>query len=439
MEHNALASDAQVRRLFPQESPLYALVAPTFDSVRSRLGGLSVSTIWIDADLDPSRAGFRPSYDRLHGEGASTMMPFIGTWLSTGPGAGEDGNTVLLLDTVDRGVIDYARDIGTLGDYTFVSSLEDIRETVRSSGRKLYSIDDVGGDFDEHSAVSSELSGWLNSKDALASISRYAPVEVVKDMYGVGVADFRATKRPGARVFLKTCNTESAGRGVEICSTEDEFVRILADLRSNQARFGLSRTLVVQPELTGRNRSFQVFLEPEHRDEIQVVGLSDQFVEADGKTYKGSVNYPVAAETLEPVGPVIVDMVARIWRRFPEAFGFLMCDFFETPDGERTVYDPGIRPTGNTPTAMVSLFAQKLVGQHMFVSNFFLDTGKRGLRFSDLVARTGPLTEPENLAREGLAVFPWGWNPILGQGILIGVAPDQATHETLVQHVRGIS
>ena len=180
----------------------------------------------------------------------------------------------------------------------------------------------------------------------------------------------------------------------------------------------------MQPELTGQNRNFQVFLDPRNPDTIQVIALTDQLVEADGKTYLGSVNYPINTDTLQKVGPVIVDMVTRIRERASDAFGFLMCDFFE--DGDKiTIYDPGIRPTGNTATAMVFHFASMLAGHDLYVQNFNIDTRTPGYQYGEFVTRIGNLAEPENIVREGRGVMPWGWNHVTGSGNVIGVANDE--------------
>ncbi len=65
-----------------------------------RCAGCASRPIWVDADLDPARAGFRPSYDALYGKGAALVMPFVAAWLSTGPSKGErpseSGNVVYL-------------------------------------------------------------------------------------------------------------------------------------------------------------------------------------------------------------------------------------------------------------------------------------------------------------------------------------------------------
>lgn len=429
---NALTSQDPTEPLFPADHPLATLVRPSFDALRRSMAGHLVSAIWIDANYDPGREGYRPSYDALYGPGSVNVMPFIASYLSTGPGTeGQpDGNVVLLPGAIDRTIIAYAQEIGLLGAHEFVNDLNDMRQISERTGRKLYSIDDLGEALDPCAVVRSAVWRWVNAKDELPSLSGFGPPEAVKDMYEASLDDFRAAKRGEGRVFLKTCNTESAGAGVFIVRTEGEFEQQLAVLREKQRQFGLSRRLVIQPEIVGQNRSFQVFLDPKNKGQIQVVALTDQLVEADGKTYKASVNHPISAANVEPIGHAIIDMARRIWERAPDAFGFLMCDYFQTAEGP-VLYDPGLRPTGNTATAMAAHLARKLTGRDAFTSLIFATTGVRGLSFAQFRERAGELVEPAAIRRTGRGLLPWGWNHVLGCGTLIGVAPHEAAFDEL--------
>jgi len=231
-------------------------------------------------------------------------------------------------------------------------------------------------------------------------------------------------------VYLKTCNTECAGQGVHIARSEAEFETTVASLRDTQARYSLSRILVVQPEILGVNKSFQVLLDPANRDRIQVVALSNQLVEDDGKTYKSSVNNPIEVATVEPVGAAILDMVDRVWAKHPEAFGFLMCDYFET--NERPVlYDPGFRPTGNTATALAAHFIQKHAGRFLMTALVPLPTGQPGFSWGDFEAAVGNLSSIDGLRERGRMVVPWGWNAIQGMGMVITAARDADELEAL--------
>ncbi|MFN7132289.1 MAG: hypothetical protein ACK4N5_09405, partial [Myxococcales bacterium] len=164
------------------------------------------------------------------------------------------------------------------------------------------------------------------------------------------------------------------------------------------------------------------------------VAVTDQLVEDDGKTYRASVNHPINVETLDHVGPAILDMVDRVRARHPEAFGFLMSDYFQTDDGV-VIYDPGIRPTGNTATALAFHLARKLTGRDMKVGMIHLRTGRNGLKFASLAQAAGALVDPENIRREGIGILPWGWNDVVGFGVLIAIAPDDAQLEALRQRV----
>ncbi len=425
MPFDSLHTSDRVEPLFPEGHPYRALVRPTFDTVRRSLAGHWISTIWVDSVQDPSRIGFRPTYDSLYGPGSSNVMPFTATWLSTGPGGHGEGNVIALPEAIDRTAVQFMKDVGMLGDVEFVSSIADMKERVVRAGRKVYSIDDLGEDFDAHSVISFQLGAWLNSKDDVASVSKFAPPGKTVDMYEATGALYDEAARGGGRVFLKTCNTECAGAGVHIANSRAEYDAHLTALRASQAKFNLSRLLVVQPEIRGRNCSFQVFLDPKRREEIQIVAITDQLVEDDGKTYKGSINHPINRENVEHLGPVLVDMVERVWARHPEAYGFLMCDYFRTDDGV-VIYDPGIRPTGNTATALALHLGRKLCGEELFVSSFPLRSGRNGLKFSEFAAAAGAVVDPQNLVREKRAVLPWGWNDVLGFGMLIGIAPDEA-------------
>lgn len=438
--HNALESLAYPTPLFPEGHPLRRLVRPTFDSIRRSMGSHYVSAIWVDSGEDPTRAGFRPSYDDRYGPGSVNVMPFIATWLSNAAPLDQGGNVAVLPSAIDRTIVSYMQEIGLCGAVEFVDNTTALKARARATGRKIYSIDDLGSAFDSHAVVGSELSRWLNAKDDLASISAYAPRERIVDMYAATQDDYRAVRGEAAgRIYLKTCNTESAGSGVFICDSLGDFDHHLMAIREHQRRHELSRTLVIQAELTGRNCNFQVFLDPSDRRTVQIVALTDQLVEADGKTYRGSINHPITAVRAERIGPVILDMVDRIWSRHPDAFGFLMCDYFERPDGI-TIYDPGIRPTGNTATAMALHLAAKLTG-HMdhYVSNMHLRTEVRGLSFGRFAAAAGELLSLEHLARTGVGVLPWGWNDVAGFGVLIGIAPDGPKYAALEARIMALN
>ncbi len=417
-------NDDGIEALFPEGHPLARLVLPTFDRIRATLDDRFVATVWVDATEDPTRAGFRPSYDSVHGPGSSTMMPFVAAWLSSGPQPRGASNVVLFPDVMDATLVDYARDVGILGEHAWVKGVRGMMEHVERDPRrrKLYNIDDLDPAFDSHAVVSAALSRWVNSKEDLASLTRFCPREIVTDMYEATADHYReiAGER-GGRVFLKTCNTENAGRGVYIANDRAEMEAQLTLIRETQRAHGLSRRLVLQPEIVGTNKSFQVLLDPRDGGRVQVIALSDQIVEPDGKTYRSSINHPITKDTVAPVGEAILDMVDRIWARFPDAFGFLMSDYFQTASGP-VIYDPGIRPTGNTATAMAAHLARSLTGRFFATSLVPLPTNNPGLPWTGFVKKQPGLFSPESLVKEGRAVMPWGWNRIQGFGMLVAIA-----------------
>ncbi len=418
--------------IFPEGHACAALKRPTFHTIRKSMGAHLVSAIWMDSNYFPDRAGYRTSYDEIYGPGSVNVMPFIASWLSSGPGSDGQGNIVLLPAGIDRSIVGYAERIGLLGAHRFVSSLADFRAAIRETGRRLYAIDSMGPEFEQDVVVHEDLHQLLNSKESLKKVTAFAPDEVIKDMHEVTLSDYETVRAAGAgRVYLKTCNTEAAGAGVFVCNNPSEFSSHLENIRARQKAHNLNRTLIVQPEIVGRNRSFQVFLDPKEPQTIQVITVTDQLVEDDGITYRGSVNYPADAEHLRDVGPLILDMVGRIRLVFPEAFGILMCDFFETRDGRLIAYDPGIRPTGNTATAMAALLSRDLTGRSLHVSSFPLRTKRDGFRFEDFTEKVRDLLGPEALAHNGRGLLPWGWNDKLGFGVLIGVADGPDDYDEL--------
>lgn len=437
MRKSSLESTDQAEPLFAEGSALRSLVRPTFDTIRRAMADCVVSTIWVDSDLDPSREGFRVSYDKLYGPGSTLVMPFVASWMSTGPGEHPRSNTVLLPSGIDRTLVDYAQRIGLLGRVAYVDGLDSLKSAVIAEDKKLYSIDDVG-DFDERSLVTTPMGKWLNSKEDLGSVTSFAPTEVVLDMYDATAQHFREAQRGDGRVFLKTCNTESAGAGVFIARDEAEFAAQLAQIREKQAKFGLNRKLVIQPEVKGRNRSFQVFLDPSEPERVAVVAITDQLVEADGKTYKASINHPITAENVAHAGPMIVDMVARVRARYPSAFGFLMCDYFETETGV-VAFDPGIRPTGNTATVMAAHLGRSITGHDVCTTLLHLRSGIERFSYETFASRIGRLADPDNLRSEGRAVLPWGWNHLQGFGVLICIARNQDDADALADEVRALA
>ena len=270
----------------------------------------------------------------------------------------------------------------------------------------------------------------------VAQLSAYAAPEVRIDMFAVEDDDFHRALQPGRRVFVKTCNTECAGEGIFPVSTLEEFNAALEGIRECTRRYELNPLLVIQPELIGTNKSFQVFLHPDGRPEIPVVALTDQLIGSDGKKYAGSINHHVTAERLEVVGASIIDMVDRLRGLCPDAVGILMCDYFEAPDGTVAIYDPGLRPSGNTGAAMVKRWVEEASGQYAAVTQAsWLDFARDGMTYAEVAERLGEWADPDFIVANRLGVLPRGHNHIQGKSRFIVVTPDHGDYSAMRQAI----
>jgi hypothetical protein len=372
------------------------------------------------SDPDDPRSVFRLDYASLLGPGMDLLMPTAGAYLCH-PGR----NRVVLPPRTDPTIVAYLQRIGFLGEVVYYEGNDETVVGQRAAGRRTYSIDDMGPDGDDVAANSLRDMTIGNSKEMVAELSAYAAPEVRKDMFEVTAADFDAAHRPGRRVFLKTCNTESAGEGIHPVSTLEEFGAALDKVRATTRRYDLNPTIVIQPELIGTNKSFQVFLHPDGRPEIPVVALTDQLVGPDGKKYAGSVNHHVTAERLEVVGPAIIDMVDRLRALCPDAVGFLMCDYFEAPDGSIAIYDPGLRPSGNTGAAMVKRWVEEATGQYAAVTMArWLDAGVPDMSWAEVEKLLHPYTDPDYVCQHRYGALPRGHNHLQGKTRFILVTPE---------------
>ncbi len=344
---------------------------------------------------------------------------------------------------IDRTALAYVAEQGFLGnrpgvDYIPVHDFDHMRRSLLERGRKVYSIDDLGSEFDTVSANSQEIMTALNSKEHVARFTQYGPQEVKKEVGAITVDDFRELHRPGLRVFIKTCNTEAAGEGVFPVRTEEEFVAVMERLKTQIAEHGLNDLLVLQPEIQGKNKSFQVLLDPTNPRQIPVIALTDQLIAADGKSYAGSINHQVTPENLRLVGPAIIDMVDRIRAVNPSTSGFLMCDYFECPDGKVILFDPGLRPTGNTPAAMVKLWFEEQAAKAVTTTSFFIVEFGRPILYSEIAAKLGKLADAQEMLRSEFGVLPWGHNHVSGKAIFILVTPDESHVQDFGQRVRQV-
>ena len=412
--------------LFEPGHPLERLVAGRWSRICEALSPYDINLRFNQtSDENDPRSAFRHDYASLLGPGMDLVMPTAGAYMCW-PGR----NQVVLPSETDRTLVAYLQRTGFLGEVVFYESTEATIAGQRAAGRRTYCIDDMGPDADDMAANSAADMVIGNSKESVGRLSAYAAPEVRKDMFEVGDDDFYAVHEPGLRVFLKTCNTENAGEGVFPVGTIEEFRGVIESIRGRTRRYDLNRTLVLQPELVGENKSFQVFLDPARLDEIAVVALTDQLVQPDGKKYAGSINHELTRERLEVVGLAILDLVNRLRALCPRAMGFVMCDYFEHPDGSVAIYDPGLRPSSNTGAAMVKRWVEEATGQFAGVANSpWFDFGNPGTTYEQVVERLGRFADPEHILAHRLGVLPRGHNPIQGKSRFLVITPHKDDYE----------
>ncbi|MCB9030719.1 MAG: hypothetical protein H6619_06665 [Deltaproteobacteria bacterium] len=458
--------DSPYPEIFPPAHRLSSLVRATHSGILAGLSATDISFIWNSTKFGEERRGIRTCYSELHGPGAELVMPLAASYF-TSPGK----NTVFFPDSftqfvtppishayaippwpgvgfsflaperkeherIDVTAIEYLQSQGLIGvdgrDFCFVSDLKTMRKILEERGRRVYSIDDLGEDFDHVSANPQSAMEVVNSKEHVAELTQFAPLEVSKQLDEITDDDyFHAAKDSDGIVFVKTCNMENSGAGVSRITCIEEFRAKIADLKREYAgKDHLNQTVIIQPMIKGKNRSFQVFLDPKHPELVPVVALTDQLMEADGVSYGGSINHEISAERLEVVGDAIIDLVANVRQRFPEAMGFLMCDYFEDEDGRVVLFYTGLRPTGNTPGAMVRMWFEEKTGQTPTVTSFvFHAFNNPGLRYSEIAKALGELADTEQMLRSGYGVLPWGHNHVQGNSLFMLITPDRGSYD----------
>ncbi len=411
---------------FPAGHPLERLVEGRWTRICEALSPYDIHLRFNQsADDADRRSAFRLDYSSLLGPGMDLLMPTAGAYMCW-PGR----NRVILPSGTDRTLVEYLQRVGFVGEVVYLDGTDAIVRRQRADGRHTYSIDDMGPDGDDVAVNCLRDMVIGNSKETVGQLSAYAAPEVRKHMSEVGDTDYHDAHQPGRRVFLKACNTENAGEGVFPVETLGEFRATLDDLRTKAERYDLNRTVVIQPEVVGDNKSFQVFLDPARPDEIAVVALTDQLVGPDGKKYAGSINHDVTAKRLEVVGPAILDLVDRLVGLCPDAFGFVMCDYFERPDGTVAVYDPGLRPSSNTGAAMVKCWVEEATGQFAGVANStWFDFDEPGMPYQKVLDRLGEWADPDYILANRTGVLPRGHNPIQGKTRFLIITPGQDDFE----------
>ncbi len=418
--------------LFEPGHPLDRLVLGRWTRICEAMSRFDINMQFNQtSDADDPRSAFRLDYSTLLGPGMDLLMPTAGAYMCS-PGK----NRVVLPTRTDRSLVAYLQGIGFLGDVVYHEGMPAIVAGQRADGRRTYSIDDMGPDGDDV-AVNSVADMFIgNSKQSVSKLSAFAAPEIRKDMFDVTEADFHETHEPGLRVFVKTCNTESAGEGIFPVENLEEFRTTLESIRAKTRKYDLNPTLVLQPEVVGTNKSFQVFMAPGEPREIAVIALTDQLVGDDGKKYAGSINHDLTPQRLEVVGPAIIDLVDRLKGLCPNAVGFVMCDYFERPDGTVAIYDPGLRPSSNTAAALVKRWIEEATGQFASVNNStWFDFDNPGMVYEQVVERLGRYADPDFIVANRLGALPRGHNHIQGKTRFIIITPTQDGYEAFRQEL----
>ncbi len=426
-------------RFFPEASPLARLTAPTYQGLLSAVAKYDVSFIFNTSKFDETRQGVRNCYSELHGPGAELVMPLSAVYI-TDPRRnsvylpaeyhkrGSDGQEKIY-PGIDLTAIGYLQSAGFLGKDSpiYVSDLVSLKQDLVRRNRQVYNIDDYGTGFDDVTANRQDQFVRCNSKEHVHTLTKYAPEQVILNVFEVTKEQYDAYSGRGEKVlYVKTCNTENASAGVWRVENQREFEALVEKIRTNTKAHNLSPLIVLQPEILGVNKSFQVFISLEQGADIQVVALTNQIIGPDKVSYAGNINLPITKERLEIIGPAIIDLVDGIKRHDPNTFGFVMCDYFELPDGRVTLFDPGLRPTGNTPSAMAKLwFEQYQPGREVTLTNFvyFSHPTGAGTTYDQVVKKLGSLADPEQILKTSFGVLPWGHNHIAGNSLFMFLTP----------------
>lgn len=449
------------------EEPTYNMyiTMPTLARIRDTMRRKIITHSWHNESIDPTRAGMRPSFSDLYGEGSTLTMPLAASWLSSGPGACEDDtNIVAFPKGVDRSFVQYMQSIGVLGKHSFVD-FQSLSALANRTSRLIYSVDELPEEWDSVSANTARAMRLVNTKKELHALSNFPVPYVRADLQELAsdmqkrIGSLRALKnihqiiweryrtylygvlcdpsRPAMAdrpLYIKLNNTEASGIGVFRCDSADDFKKTIVSLREKALLHDLDTEIVIQPKVDGKNKSFQYILNPGEPHRIQLLTLSEQFIADDGVTYVSSINAPIFDKDISSHLAVLMTNMARHIQAIDlDAFGCVMCDYFELKDGKLLAFDPGLRPTGNTATAIARLLIQEQAGSPMHSTLFCPETTKRETPFKTFIQPLGALMGPDAAAKDGCCVLPWGYNHIQGRGLFIGVAKTREELENLVQ------
>lgn len=416
--------------LFPANHKFSGLSVVGKDAIAAALQEFDLTWIWRSDKYEPERSGIRTCLSKRDGIGADIKMPYAVSYL-----ASVTGGKVYLPREGDPTLAKFLDDGGFLPrGYALVSNFDELRLCALRSGRRVYGVDDLGAQRDDVAANSQVAMDFVNTKSNVRHLAgRYAPPEHILRISEYDPILYSQLAPSSGVVYLKTCTGEGGGVGVIRAGSQAELDSGIQRVKSSAQG---DPHIIIQPEIKARNYRFQVFLDPKNTESIPVVSLTEQIVATDGIRYTGSKPIPLTSANLEPVGGAIVEFVTQIRNRFPEAIGFASCDFFHTDDGRIILFDPALRPTGNTASFMLrlELASRGLVCEVTDYRRIQLD--KPGLPFEVLARALGNEMNPQEVLKTGRGILPWGYNQYQGEGVFMVVGRDSIEIEALWDYAR---
>lgn len=408
-----------------REARLSLLRPVTRADIRDALKDFDLSFIWRSDKYEPERRGIRTCLSQRDGLGADLKMTYSAAYLGA-----TTGSTVYLPSEGDPTLMDYLQRSGLLpAGFVTSGNFDEMVEKATKRGKKVYSVDDLGPHRDSISAVSQEAMEFVNKKSNVAILAGpYAPPEEIVSVANLTADIYERMKPSSGVIYLKTCTGEGGGIGVIRVTSAEEMTTTVAKL---QATYPAEESIIVQPEIRGKNFRFQIFLNPHKHDSVPVVSLTEQIVADDGIQYTGSRPISVTPANLAVVGDAIVEFAQNIRCRFPDAVGFASCDFFRTEDGKTILFDPALRPTGNTASFMIRLDLQERGVPSIVADYKRIKLKVPNLPFSEIERALGTVMDAQAVLKSGVGVLPWGYNQYQGEGTFMILGRDQTQVDLL--------
>ena len=411
-------SDVRAHRL--------SLLRPvTKEDIREALKDFDISFIWRSDKYEAERRGIRTCLSQRDGLGADLKMTYSAAYLGA-----TTGSTVYLPSEGDPTLMDYLQRSGLLpAGFVTSGNFDEMMEKATTRGRKVYSVDDLGAHRDAVSAVSQDAMEFVNKKSNVAVLAgAYAPPEEIVSVGNLSADLYERMKPSSGVIYLKTCTGEGGGIGVIRVTSREDMAATIAKL---QGTYSADESIIVQPEIKGRNFRFQIFLNPKNLESVPVVSLTEQIVADDGIQYTGSLPIPVTPENLAVIGDAIVEFANNIRLRYPDAVGFASCDFFRTEDHKTILFDPALRPTGNTASFMLRLDLQERGVPSIVADYKRIKLNAPNLPFSEVERVLGPVIDAQAVLKSGVGVLPWGYNQYQGEGTFMVLGRDQTQVDLL--------